>query len=267
MTTTTTTTATATATAALLVAMVPAGASAASITDLAVSGEVTALADGQIDLFDSSEGPGFSESNDQQATSFGEFPLSVSAIADAETSGGLLPFRFADAFADLNVERTPTGVEGSLELDTGGFFTQTNSRPFNSGAGFSTATFSYSFLVDAQTAFELTARTNSGLEALTNQRVELSSRLIDDLTGNTLADLDDDFNFIRSVDTTSGLLEPGTYTLLVDASAEAFESLLFQDFAFSLNFSEVEAPNPVPSPAALPAGLALLCGLIARRKR
>ena len=72
----------------------------------------------------------------------------------------------------------------------------------------------------------------------------------------------------RDYDETPYIVEPGVYSIYIDGFAyAAFPNVPVTQFEFSITGRELTGPSVVPSPAALPAGVALLGFLAARRRR
>ena len=245
------------------------GAEAASVTDLSVTGVVSATADASLTLADPQQDRIFVNDADRaEAVGFDAFPLAATAAAELAPPDQN-PFLAASGDATLSVERLVDGVSGTGNLSASGGFTDSDrSDPQRaSGEGFAEAAFEYLFELEAAAEYELSLSTRNGFitTSSTSTRIEVALTRLEGL--ELVAQIDElrvppDFEADRSL---TGTVEPGAYSLTFFAEASVGEFSFDEDFGFRLSL--VPTADPIPSPAALPAGLALLGGLLARRRR
>ena len=255
--------------AVLLVGSLASPAFAGTVMDVSVLGSVSAFASGTIFFDDDRETFRESQNGSEEATDFTEFPLSVDVVALVTPPGSDETFAFGDASATLDASRSADGVRGSANLTGGGGFGTIGDQR-RSGSGDSTVSLRYAFDVTSEVGYTLAINLDDDLFAAPfNGATSVELVLRDETAGVELAsvtglDLDSNLTGMKEA---VGTLNTGLYSLGLEASASIGEFDFDSGFDFSLVFDGLDAPPVIPSPAALPLGVALLGGLAARRRR
>ena len=264
-----------------LLACLPAaaGASAGTVTLLSQERSVFARVDPGFNVPDRSDAPP-AESATEAADGFGDFE----AVLDLEILAEEISTDFArGTFARASQSSSFDEADGDVRLSVnGGAFAK------DDGAG-STARFLYDvrFAVDGPTQYEFQGRATFFSTDDTEFRFDRADGTVarSPFEFERSGELDDSFSFdfmrVPTADNPSppsatGTIEAGEYRLLLQATAESGRSgdpfvsindfgLIFRDS--TLAGGETDPPVAIPSPAALPAGLALLGAGLMRRRR
>ena len=241
------------------------GVSAESVdllTDLSVSGSVTANANATEQI---QERRVFRDDDEQAAASFGDFPLVARAFAVSPRFEAV-----GVGNASLVSTRSDNALFAEAELGGEGGFFQFSSVDDGAvtitGGGGASAAFRYDFDVAEAVEYVLTFREEE--TGFAGFNLASADFVFIDLATGAAIEFDDVVAEPSSFRTTgTGTLLAGSYRLGFEAQAFSDEfSGIRAGFDFAVSAAEPGGPVPIPSPAALPAGVALLCGLLSRRR-
>ena len=269
----------------VLSCLTTAGASAGTVTLLSQERSVRASIDTAAGFLSGSSGevPVFVRSEAFDSVEAGRFAETAEvAVSNADLPEGV---RFLDPDPSTATARQSSNFTqdgGDVRFGLSAFAGTSTDNP-TEGAG---SAFGY------RVSFELEEVTDYALAGTAQASANFVSRFEDE-QGDAFLDLLDfttrvaeqdlqlvfdgtgrDFSTGELLDNT-GTLAPGVYEIEIigsgfTGSSVDFGTVRFDDFGFILRDSTlatVDALTPIPSPAALPAGLALLVGGLMRRRR